>query len=104
MENELISVIIPIYNIEKYIDDCISSIINQSYKNIDILLIDDGSTDSCFEKCDQWEKKDNRIRVIHKENGGLSDARNVGIKAAKGKYIFLIDGDDIAHKDMLKVL
>ena len=94
MRNELISIIIPIYNVETYLQRCIDSIINQSYKNIEIILVDDGSTDSCSTICDEYLKKDKRIKVVHKKNGGLSDARNAGIKIATGKYITFIDGDD----------
>ena len=73
-ENPLISVIVPIYNVERYIDKCIGSIVNQKYKNLEIILVDDGSTDNCPKLCDEWAKRDSRIVVIHKENGGLSDA------------------------------
>ena len=75
----LISVIVPVYNVSKYLDRCIMSIVGQSYKNIEILLIDDGSTDDSGTKCDDWGKKDHRIKVLHKQNGGLSSARNAGI-------------------------
>ncbi len=94
MEQDLITIIIPIYNVEKYIEKCINSAINQTYKNLEIILVDDGSKDSSGYICDEFAKKDNRIIVIHKENGGLSDARNKGLDIAKGKYIFLLDGDD----------
>ena len=92
--NDLISVIIPIYKVEKYLDACIESVVNQSYKKLEIILVDDGSPDSCPQKCDEWAKKDKRIRVIHKENGGLSDARNIGIDNSKGDYILFVDSDD----------
>lgn len=91
---DLISIVIPIYNVEMYLQRCIDSIINQSNNNIEIILVDDGSTDSCSSICDEYLKKDKRIKVIHKKNGGLSDARNAGIKIATGKYITFIDGDD----------
>lgn len=104
MNNELISVIVPIYNVEKYINKCIDSIINQTYKNIEIILIDDGSTDSCCKICDEYEKKDNRIKVIHQENAGLSEARNAGIKVSKGEYLAFVDGDDYILEDMLQYL
>ena len=103
MDN-LISVIVPIYNVEKYLDRCIKSIINQSYTNLEIILVNDGSTDKCGEICDKWKEKDKRIKVIHKENGGLSDARNAGIEIAKGEYLSFIDSDDYVHKDFIKVL
>ena len=76
--DELISVIVPIYNVEKYLDNCVSSICKQTYSNLEIILVDDGSSDKCPEMCDAYERKDSRIRVIHKDNGGLSDARNCG--------------------------
>lgn len=82
MENELISVIVPIYNVEKYLKRCINSIINQTYTNLEIILVDDGSPDNCGKICDEYAKKDARIKVIHKENGGVSQARNVGIDNA----------------------
>lgn len=92
--NDLISVIVPIYNVEPYLHKCVDSILNQTYKNIEIILVDDGSTDSCGEICDSIANKDKRIIVIHKENGGLSDARNAGIEILKGKYVTFIDSDD----------
>ena len=91
---DLISIIVPIYNVEKYLSRCIDSIINQKYTNIEIILVDDGSTDSCYKICNDYRKSDDRIRVIHKKNGGLSDARNVGVKQSTGKYICFIDSDD----------
>lgn len=92
--NELISIVIPIYNIEKYVKKCIESVLNQDYLNIDIILVDDGATDNSGKICDEYKNIDSRIQVIHKLNGGLSDARNAGIKVAKGEYIIFIDGDD----------
>ena len=92
--NDLISVIVPVYNVEKYLDKCIESIVNQTYTALEIILIDDGSSDNCPEICDRWTEKDNRIKVIHKVNGGLSDARNCGMAAATGKYITFVDCDD----------
>lgn len=89
-----ISVVVPIYKVEDYLDDCISSIIGQDYANIEVILVDDGSPDRCPEMCDNYAKNDNRIRVIHKTNGGLSDARNTGIIAAQGEYTIFIDSDD----------
>ncbi|MBO4601339.1 MAG: glycosyltransferase family 2 protein [Bacilli bacterium] len=90
----LISVVVPIYNVEEYLDKCVQSIVNQTYKNLEIILVDDGSPDNCPKMCDEWVLKDKRIRVIHKHNGGLSDARNAGIDIAKGEYISFVDSDD----------
>ena len=91
---KLISIIVPIYNVGQYLDQCVQSLSSQTYQNLEILLIDDGATDNSPEICDRWAEKDARIRVIHKANGGLSDARNVGIRESKGDYVTLIDGDD----------
>ncbi len=88
------SVIVPVYNVEKYLDRCINSIISQKYNDFELILVDDGSPDNCPEICDNWAKKDGRIKVIHKENGGLSSARNAGLDIAKGDYILFIDSDD----------
>ena len=98
---ELVSVIVPVYNVEKYVGDCIDSLIRQSYKNIEIILVDDGSTDSSGQLCDVYATKDIRIKVIHKENGGLSDARNAGIDSAVGVYYSFVDGDDFLAKDAI---
>jgi hypothetical protein len=98
---ELVSVIVPVYNVEKYVGDCIESLIRQSYKNIEIILVDDGSTDSSGQLCDVYATKDIRIKVIHKENGGLSDARNAGIDSAVGVYYSFVDGDDFLAKDAI---
>ena len=100
----LISIIVPVYNVELYINKCIESIINQTYNNIEIILVDDGSTDSSGKICDEYKEKDRRIKVIHKENGGLSDARNAGISAASGKYITFIDSDDYVDEDYVEIL
>lgn len=91
---ELISVIVPVYNVEKYLDYCVGSIINQTYKNLEIILVDDGSSDNCPVMCDIWAKKDVRIKVVHKKNGGLSEARNVGLSIATGNFIAFVDSDD----------
>ena len=99
-----ISIIVPFYNVEKYAPKCIESIINQTYTNLEIILVDDGSPDTCGKICDDYALKDGRIKVIHKKNAGLSDARNVGIKEATGKYIGFVDGDDYIEKDMYKYL
>ena len=102
--NDLISVIIPIYNVEKYVSRCVDSVINQTYKNIEIILVDDGSPDNCPKICDDYATKDNRIKVVHKENGGLSDARNAGMKVAIGEYISFIDSDDYISLDFYETL
>lgn len=91
---ELISIIVPVYKAEKYLDRCITSIVNQTYSNLEILLVDDGSPDNCPAICDVWAETDPRIRVIHKENGGASSARNAGLSAASGDYIGFVDSDD----------
>ena len=96
-----ISVIVPIYNVEQYLRKCIDSIINQTYKNLEIILVDDESPDNCGQICDDYAKKDTRIKVIHKKNGGLSDARNEGIKKATGKYLSFIDSDDYIEENMI---
>lgn len=104
MELPLISVIVPVYKVEKYINKCIKSIVEQTYKNIEIILVDDGSPDECPNICDSWALKDNRIKVIHKENGGLSDARNVGLLKATGQFISFVDSDDWIDMHFLEIL
>ena len=100
----LISVIVPVYNIEEYIEKCILSIIKQTYRDLEIILVDDGSSDSSGKICDKYAEKDNRIIVIHKDNGGLSDARNCALDIAKGEYIGFVDGDDWIHSQMYEIL
>lgn len=97
---ELISVIVPIYKVEAYLERCIKSIVDQTYKNLEIILVDDGSPDRCPEICDEWKEKDDRIKVIHKKNGGLSDARNAGMQIMTGTYVSYIDSDDWIANDM----
>ena len=104
MEKDLISVIVPVYKVEKYLEKCIESIIKQTYTNLQIILVDDGSPDNCGKICDEYAKKDSRIEVIHKINGGLSDARNVGINRANGRYIGFVDSDDYVEPDYLEQL
>jgi len=101
---ELISVIVPIYRVEKYVEQCIQSICNQTYRNLEIILVDDGSDDECPQICDRYAQRDERIKVIHKENGGLDSARKVGILAATGKYIGYVDGDDWIEPEMYEKL
>ena len=104
MRNDLISVIVPVYNVELYLQQCIDSILNQTYSNLEIILIDDGSTDNSSIICDINLEKDHRIKVIHKQNGGLSNARNVGVKNAQGKFVAFIDSDDYISEDYIEVL
>lgn len=101
---DLISVIVPIYNVEEYIRKCIVSIINQTYKNLEIILVDDGSPDGCGQICDEYKRIDSRVVVIHKENGGLSDARNAGLKVMHGKYVAFVDSDDWIEPEMYQRL
>ena len=100
----LISVIVPVYNVEPYLDQCVESIVNQTYKNLEIILVDDGSPDNCPAMCDKWAEIDSRIIVIHKENGGLSDARNAGLRIAAGEYIGFVDSDDWIAYDFFEKL
>lgn len=104
MLEDLVSVIIPVYNVENYLEKCVESVINQSYQNIEILLINDGSTDSSANICNLMKKKDSRIKVFHKKNGGLSDARNYGINESSGKYLVFIDSDDWVDKEYVRYL
>lgn len=104
MNNPLISVIVPIYNVERYLDACIDSIINQTYSNLEIILVDDGSPDRCPEICDEYAKKDNRIKSIHQDNGGLSAARNSGIDIAQGEFLTFIDSDDFVACNYVELL
>lgn len=101
---ELVTVVIPVYKVEKYIDKCIESILNQTYSNLEIILVDDGSPDNCGKICDNYIEKDVRIKVVHKENGGLSDARNAGIDIANGKYITFVDSDDYIDSEYVELL
>lgn len=101
---DLISVIVPVFKVEPYLDQCVESIVKQLYSNLEIILVDDGSPDHCPEICDAWAEKDKRIRVIHKENGGLSDARNVGLAEATGEFIAFVDSDDWIDAKMLFIL
>lgn len=104
MKESLISIIVPIYKVEKYLDRCVKSIVDQTYRNLEIILVDDGSPDYCPAMCDAWKEKDNRIKVIHKKNGGLSDARNAGMKVANGELIGFVDSDDWIAPDMYQHL
>lgn len=102
MDQGLVTVVLPIYNVEQYLNRCIESVVNQTYKNLEIILVDDGSPDHCPEICDRWAETDNRIRVIHKENAGLGMARNTGIENASGEYICFFDSDDYVALDLVE--
>lgn len=102
--NPLVTVVVPIYNVEKYLDACIESVVGQTYRNLEVILVDDGATDSCPEKCDAWAARDGRIKVVHKRNQGLGMARNSGLEAASGKYICFFDSDDYVDADAVECL
>ncbi|MBA5247438.1 glycosyltransferase family 2 protein [Marnyiella aurantia] len=104
MENIVISVIVPVYKVEKYLHNCIKSVLNQSHSNLELILVNDGSPDGSRQICDEFAAKDRRIKVIHKENGGLSSARNAGLEVATGEYISFLDSDDFWHEDYLKIM
>ena len=99
-KNYKVTIIVPVYNVEQYIEKCVESILRQNYKNIEIILVDDGSTDLSGDICDAYGKKDTRVKVIHKSNGGLSSARNTGLKIASGEYISYVDSDDYVQKNV----
>ncbi len=103
-EQKMLSVIIPVYKVEEYLEKCVNSVRNQTYKNIEIILVDDGSPDKCPEICDRFAKEDDRITVIHKENGGQGSARNMGLDIAKGSYITFIDSDDYVDENMYEIM
>src|SRR5690348_8514297 len=102
--NPKISIIVPIYDVQKYLFKCIDSILAQTFTDYELILVNDGSPDSCGEICNEFAKKDKRIKVIHKKNGGLSSARNAGLEIAKGEYIGFIDSDDFIHNKMYEIL
>lgn len=104
MEELLVSVIVPVYNVSGCLDRCVQSIVNQSYKKIEIILVNDGSTDDCKGICEKWSKRDQRILLLSKKNGGVSDARNYGLKKAKGRFIAFVDSDDWIHPDMITLM
>ena len=104
MESSKISIIVPVYKVEQYLERCVKSLINQTYKNIEIILVDDGSPDQCPKMCDDYASEDSRIKVIHKKNGGLSDARNCGLMEASGQLIMYVDSDDYLEKDACEQL
>lgn len=94
-----ISIIVPVYKVEHELDRCVKSLLGQTYKNIEIILVDDGSPDCCPKMCDEFARQDNRVKVVHKRNGGLSDARNAGLKVASGEYVLYVDSDDYIDID-----
>lgn len=100
----LITVVVPIYKVEEYLDECVQSILNQTYHNLEIFLVDDGSPDRCGEMCDTYAEKDSRVKVIHQKNRGLSGARNSAIDIATGEYITFVDSDDYLKEDMIETL
>ena len=102
--NELVSIIVPVYNVEKYLIKCLNSLIEQTYKNLEIILVDDGSQDNSGNICDKYKQKDSRIRVIHIENSGVSNARNIGLDNMKGQYTMFVDSDDYVSKNMVEEL
>ena len=104
MMDSLISIIIPVYNVEEYLRECLESVLVQTYQNLEIILVDDGSTDNSGSICDEYKKKDSRVKVIHKKNGGLSDARNAGLDICSGEYIGFVDSDDWISKEMYEHL
>ena len=104
MPQPLLSVIVPVYNAEKYLDRCVRSIVNQTYKNLEIILINDGSTDRSGAMCDEWADADARIQVVHSENHGVSHARNMGLDLARGDWITFVDNDDWIEPDMYEFM
>ena len=104
----MLSIIIPVYKVESYLDECVKSVIGQTFRDIEVILVDDGSPDRCPQMCDEWVEKDNRIKVVHKPNGGLSSARNAGLKVATGEYIGFVDSDDYIdatmYEDLMRVM
>lgn len=103
-ELPLISIIVPVYNVELYIDRCVSSVVNQTYRNLHIILVDDGSSDNSAQLCDEWSEKDGRIEIVHKKNGGQSQARNTALEIVRGDYIGFVDSDDWIEPDMYEYL
>lgn len=102
--NIKISLVIPVYKVEEYLADCVKSVLSQTFQDYEVILVDDGSPDHCPQLCDEWAEKDSRISVIHRENGGLSAARNTGVKAARGDYLYFLDSDDELTPDALEVM
>ncbi|PJM75201.1 glycosyltransferase family 2 protein [Bifidobacterium simiarum] len=103
-DGDLVSIIVPVYDVEPYLDDCLESVTEQTYRNLQIILVDDGSPDSCPRICDDWAARDPRIRVVHQRNGGLSAARNTGLDVVSGRYVTFIDSDDVVDRGMIEAL
>lgn len=101
---DLVSIICPVYNAKEYLNCCLESLTGQTYRNIEIILVDDGSRDASPDICDEWALRDKRIRVFHKKQGGVSSARNIGVKEAKGKYLVFVDADDVLELNALEIL
>ena len=97
-----ISIIIPVYKVEEYLDECVQSVVDQTFRDVEIILVDDGSPDRCPQMCDEWAKRDERIKVIHQQNGGLSAARNSGVRVAQGEYLYFLDSDDYLVADAME--
>lgn len=104
VKDDIITIIVPVYNVEKYLDKCLDSILKQTYEKIELILIDDGSTDDSGKICDEYAKKDSRVVALHKKNAGVSEARNIGIKNSNGKYIMFVDSDDYIERDMVEIM
>lgn len=104
LSKEMVSIIIPVYNVAEFLEECVNSVISQTYENLEVILVDDGSIDKSGSICDFYKQKDERIKVVHKENGGQSDARNVGIQMATGKYLYFLDSDDILAKEAIYIM
>ena len=98
----MVSIIVPVYNVEEYLRECVDSILNQTYSDVEVILVDDGSTDQSGNICDEYAKMDSRIKVIHKKNGGVSAARNTGIGEASGEYLMFVDSDDAIHPELVE--
>ena len=103
-DDKIISIIVPVYNVEEYLNECLDSIKRQTYKNIEVILVNDGSTDGSKEICERYCKNDSRFKLINQENQGLSETRNVGVRASIGEYIFFVDSDDVVKVDILEIL
>ena len=104
VKEPLVSIVIPVYNVEKYLEECMKSILHQTYANLDIVLVDDGSKDKSSDMCDEYAKKDFRVQVLHKENGGLMSAWIAGVKNSKGEYLVFVDSDDWIEPNMIEEL